>query len=141
MMGKNRSSAGLRSSGPDGPGESRVWAAVGSGHAAPRGDSTGALRRVALGEEPPDLVIAGGTMFEAVTGEFLPDRALWVKDGRIARVTASSESVPSGVPVLDTSGLILVPGLIDGHTHINRLFVPEFVRALLPTGVTSVVTE
>lgn len=34
-----------------------------------------------------------------------------------------------------------MPGLIDGHAHLIRLFVPEFVRALLPTGVTSVVIE
>ena len=43
--------------------------------------------------------------------------------------------------MLDASGLTLVPGLIDGHTHLTRLFVPEFVRALLPTGVTSAVIE
>lgn len=140
-MGRDRLTAGLRSPGPAGLRQGRVRAAVRSGHAAPLADSTETLQRVALGEEPPDLVIAGGTMFEAVTGEFLPDRALWVKGGRIARVAASTEAVPPGVPVLDTSGLTLVPGLIDGHTHINRLFVPEFVRALLPTGVTSVVTE
>jgi adenine deaminase len=100
-----------------------------------------ALIRVALGEQPPDTVVANATVFEAVTGEFLSNRSLWVKDGRIARVAASSEPPPSGAEVLDVSGLTLVPGLIDGHTHLTRLFVPEFVRALLPTGVTSCVIE
>jgi len=64
-----------------------------------------------------------------------------VKDGRIARVAAASESVRPGAETLDATGLTLVPGLIDGHTHVVRLFIPEFVRALLPTGVTSVVIE
>lgn len=97
--------------------------------------------RVALNHEPPDLVIEGGTVFDAVTAEFLPERSVWVKGGRIARVA------PAGVPAagtpetLDASGLTLVPGLIDGHTHLTRLFVPEFVRALVPTGVTSPVVE
>ena len=89
----------------------------------------------------PDIVIAHATVFEAVTGTFLPDRSLWVKDGRIARVAPAAEPPPSGAEVLDASGLTLVPGLIDGHTHLTRLFVPEFVRALLPTGVTSSVIE
>ena len=105
---------------------------------AGRGD---ALIRVALGEEPPDTVIANATVFDAVTGTFLPDRSLWVKDGRIARVARAAEPPPYGADVLDASGLTLVPGLIDGHTHLIRLFVPEFVRALLPSGVTSAVTE
>ncbi|MCJ7797661.1 MAG: adenine deaminase, partial [Thermoleophilia bacterium] len=85
----------------------------------------GALIRVALGEQPPDTVVANATVFEAVTGEFLSNRSLWVKDGRIARVAAASEPPPSGAEVLDVSGLTLVPGLIDGHTHLTRLFVPE----------------
>lgn len=100
-----------------------------------------ALIRVCLGHESPDTVIAHATVFEAVTGEFLSDRSMWVKDGRIARVAPAAEPSPSGAEVLDASGLTLVPGLIDGHTHLIRLFVPEFVRALLPTGVTSSVIE
>lgn len=100
-----------------------------------------ALIRVCSGQAPPDTVITHATVFEAVTGKFLSDRSLWVKDGRIARVASAAEPPPSGAEVLDASGLTLVPGLIDGHTHLIRLFVPEFVRALLPTGVTSAVID
>src|SRR5680860_486774 len=106
------------------------------------GDGTSdALVRVALGEEPPDTVVADATVFDAVTGEFTPGRSVWVKDGRIARVVEASESVPPGAETLDASGLTLVPGLMDGHTHTIHLFIPEFVRALIPTGVTSPVIE
>src|SRR5680860_1567613 len=106
------------------------------------GDGTSdALVRVALGEEPPDTVVADATVFDAVTGEFTPGRSVWVKDGRIARVVEASESIPPGAETLDASGLTLVPGLMDGHTHTIHLFIPEFVRALLPTGVTSPVIE
>src|SRR5680860_1144074 len=80
------------------------------------GDGTSdALVRVALGEEPPDTVVADATVFDAVTGEFTPGRSVWVKDGRIARVVEASESVPPGAETLDASGLTLVPGLMDGH--------------------------
>src|SRR5680860_1563660 len=76
------------------------------------GDGTSdALVRVALGEEPPDTVVADATVFDAVTGEFTPGRSVWVKDGRIARVVEASESVPPGAETLDASGLTLVPGV------------------------------
>lgn len=104
-------------------------------------DPDGALVRVALGQEPPDTVVADAAVFDAFSGEFVPGRSVWIKDGRIARVAAATEPVSPGAEVVDASGLTLVPGLIDGHTHIVRLFVPEFVRALLPTGVTSAVIE
>lgn len=106
-----------------------------------RNAARGALVRVALGEEPPDQVVAAGSVFDSVTGEFRRERALWIKDGRIARVTSASDKAPSGAEVIDASALTLVPGLIDGHTHLIRLFVPEFVRALLPTGVTALAIE
>jgi adenine deaminase len=99
------------------------------------------LVRVALGEAPPDLVVANGNVFDAVTAEFRPGRSLWLKDGRIARVIDPGEPAPAGTDILDASGLTIVPGLIDGHTHLTGIFFPEFVRALLPTGVTSVVME
>lgn len=123
----------------------RPAAAVRKGdHIRPTDDTSldaGVLARVALGHEPPDLVIEGGTVFDAVTGEFLPQRSVWVKEGRIARVPPAGGPAAGKPETLDASGLTLVPGLIDGHTHLTRLFVPEFVRALLPTGVTSAVVE
>lgn len=98
--------------------------------------------RVALGHEPPDTVIEGAAVFDAVAGTFRQEHSVWLKDGRIARVAPAGEQAAAGAArVLDASGLTLVPGLIDGHTHLTRLFVPEFVRALLPTGVTSAVIE
>jgi adenine deaminase len=110
-----------------------------SGDGSPKGRDS--LVRVALGKEPPDTVVVAGRVFDAVSGQFVPERSLWVKDGRIARVAAADEPVASGVEVLDLSDSTLVPGLIDGHSHLIRIFIPEFVRALIPTGVTSVVLE
>lgn len=99
------------------------------------------LWRVALRQEPPDTVISNARVFDAVGGGFVAERSVWIKDGRIARVAPSTEAAAPGGEEIDAAGLTLVPGLIDGHTHAVRLFVPEFVRALLPTGVTGAVIE
>ena len=99
------------------------------------------LARVAQSLEPADTAIVGATVFDAVTGAFVPDRSVWIKDGRIARVAPAVRDRVTPTQVIDAAGLTLVPGLIDGHSHLVRLFVPEFVRALLPTGCTSVVIE
>src|SRR4030066_2386641 len=44
---------------------------------------------------------------------------------------------------IDIKGDFLCPGLIDGHVHIESSMVtlPEFARAILPHGTTTVVTD
>jgi adenine deaminase len=39
--------------------------------------------------------------------------------------------------------MVLLPGLIDGHTHTlsHRYSVEEFIKHVIPTGVTTVITE
>ncbi|HMK75464.1 MAG TPA: adenine deaminase C-terminal domain-containing protein [Thermodesulfobacteriota bacterium] len=39
--------------------------------------------------------------------------------------------------------MVLLPGLIDGHTHTisNRMGIEEFIKHVIPTGTTTVVTE
>ncbi len=99
--------------------------------------------RVALGEEPPDAVITGGIVFNAITGEFLPDQSVWIKDGTIAYV-GPDQDFPKGdkTLVIDAHGMVLLPGLLEGHTHIvNRCSIEEFVRHVIPAGVTTVITE
>lgn len=43
---------------------------------------------------------------------------------------------------LAADGRILVPGFVDGHTHQDHLAsLPEFLRAAIPRGLTTLVTE
>ena len=44
---------------------------------------------------------------------------------------------------IDVEGDFLCPGLIDGHVHIesSMVTIPEFARAVLPHGTTTVVTD
>src|SRR5690349_7759719 len=45
--------------------------------------------------------------------------AVWIREGRIERVTAPDE-VPSGAPVEDFGELVVMPGIVDTHVHINE---------------------
>ena len=86
-----------------------------------------------------DVVITGGTIYDGQGGEpYISDIA--VKDGRIVRA-GSFEG--QGKTVIDATGLIVAPGFIDMHTHIDRGIVkPErsAVKNYLTQGVTTVVT-
>jgi adenine deaminase len=102
------------------------------------------LSEVALGNIPPDAVITKGVLFNVFTGEFLRGQSVWVKDGMIAYVGPDHDP-PKGknTEVIDAEGMVLLPGLIDSHTHaVSARYGPEeFIKYLIPTGVTTVVTE
>ena len=61
----------------------------------------------------------------------------------IAYVGPDSHPVQDkGTQVIDAEGMVLLPGLIDGHTHIiSRTNIEEFVRYVIPGGTTTVITE
>ena len=40
-----------------------------------------------------------------------------IRDGRIATIAATPKTVPEGAPEVDATGMTLIPGLIDSHTH------------------------
>jgi len=92
--------------------------------------------QAARGEVPADLVLAGGQVACVYTGEWLQtDVALF--DGIIIGLG----DYPG--PRLDLSGRYLIPGLIDGHLHLeSSMLTPrELARALLPAGTTTVVSD
>jgi len=101
------------------------------------------LRDVALLKASPDTVIQGGTLFNVFTGEFLPGQSLWIVDGRIAYAGPDTDYIRDDrTSVIDAEGMTLLPGLIDGHTHILiRSGIEEFIRCVLPGGTTTVITE
>lgn len=92
--------------------------------------------RVARGEAPADLVLAGGQVANVYTGRWQKiDVALF--DGIIAGLGDYDG------PRLEVQGGYIVPGLIDGHLHLeSSMLTPrELARALLPLGTTTVVAD
>ncbi|OPY80462.1 MAG: Adenine deaminase [Syntrophus sp. PtaU1.Bin005] len=101
------------------------------------------LADVARQKEPAETLIQNGTLFNAFTGEFLPGQSLWIAGGRIAYAGPDSDCVRDDrTEVIDAEGMTLLPGLIDGHTHIlMRSGLEEFIRHVLPGGTTTIITE
>jgi allantoinase len=54
-----------------------------------------------------------------VTPSGIRSAAVIVEDGRITALSASGE-IPSNASVIDCGGYVLLPGLVDAHTHINE---------------------
>jgi imidazolonepropionase-like amidohydrolase len=81
------------------------------------------LGPAALAQPAGDLLIRGATVL-TVTNGTLEGYDVLVRNGRIARI-GQSLSAPAGVRVLDATGLYLMPGIIDAHSHIGLSSVNE----------------
>jgi adenine deaminase len=95
---------------------------------------------VARGDAPADLLLTGGRVLSVFTGELL-DADVAVAGGHVAGV--GDYRGLAATHTVDVGGLILLPGFIDGHMHIEstKLMVDQFARAALPWGTTSVVLD
>lgn len=99
---------------------------------------------VAMGRQPASLVIKNGRWVCVQTGEIIDNIDIAISDQRIAYVGESAEHcIGKNTTVLNAESKYLVPGLIDGHMHIESgmLTVTEFVRAVLPRGTTTMMVD
>jgi adenine deaminase len=96
------------------------------------------LLAVARGDEPADLLLRRARVVNVFSAEVL-EADVAVSDGRIAGVGEGWEARET----VDLTGRVLAPGLIDAHVHVESAMVPprEFARAVVPRGVTTVVTD
>ena len=96
------------------------------------------LISVAKGELPADLVLANAKVVNVFTGEVEPGNVAICGD-RIAGVGDYHQAKQ----VLDLSGKYLMPGLINGHTHIesSMLDITQYARAVVPRGTLALVTD
>jgi adenine deaminase len=101
------------------------------------------LMKVALGEVKADLAIVNAKVVNVYTGEILPDLGIAIKDKWIAYVGENAaDTIGPQTEVIDAAGQTVIPGLIDGHTHIAWMFTPaEFLKYAISGGTTTIVTE
>jgi len=92
---------------------------------------------VARGDEPAELVLAGGRVLSVFTKEWL-DVDVAIQDGHVVGLGRYD-----GRERLNVEGAYLVPGFIDAHMHIesSKLTVDEFAKAVLPHGTTAVIAD
>jgi len=96
------------------------------------------LLEVARGDAPADLLLLDGRVVNVFTGEVERiDVAL--HGGLVAGIGPGYRAEE----VVDLRGRYLVPGLIDAHVHVESSLAtpPEFARAVVPRGTTTVVSD
>ncbi len=107
-------------------------------------DAAPRLVAVAAGREPADLVIRGGRLVNVQSREVLDGWEVAVAEGRFAYVGPdASHCVGPDTRVIEADGRYLIPGLIDGHMHIESgmLTPAEFAAAVIPHGTTTMFTD
>ncbi|MGB7533264.1 MAG: adenine deaminase [Halobacteriota archaeon] len=95
------------------------------------------LLDVALGIEKAELVIKNANLVSVCSGEIY-ETDIAIADGIVAGLGRYE-----GRNEIEAKDKYAVPGLIDGHTHIEMcmLSVTEFARAVVPRGTTTVVAD
>ena len=99
---------------------------------------------VAAGRAPADLVIRNGRWVNVLTREVVAGIDIAVCCGRIACIVENAGyCTGAGTRVLEAEGRFLVPGLTDGHMHVESSMctITEYVRAVLPHGTTALFAD
>ena len=91
----------------------------------------------AAGREPADLVLKNATYVNVFSNE-LCHADIAVAEGLIVGMGTYSGKVEA-----DMTGKIVLPGFLDAHIHLESSLVSpkEFVKAVLPHGTTTVITD
>ena len=93
--------------------------------------------RIASGDGMADLLIKNGRVVDVFSGQ------IEKKDVAIFGGIVVGFGDYQAKEIIDVEGDFLCPGLIDGHVHVesSMVTIPEFARAVLPNGTTSIVID
>jgi adenine deaminase len=107
-------------------------------------DSAADLVAVAAGRSPADLVVQNSRLVNVQSREVLEDWDIAVARGRFAYVGPDARHcIGPKTQIIDAGGRYLIPGLCDGHMHIESgMLIPaEFAAAVIPHGTTTMFTD
>jgi len=93
--------------------------------------------RIASGDGVADLLLKNGRVVDVFSGQ------IEKKDVAIFAGVIVGFGDYQAKKIVDVKGDFLCPGLIDGHVHVesSMVTIPEFARAILPNGTTSIVID
>ena len=93
-----------------------------------------------------NCLIRNARIYNSVTRTFF-DGSILVENGRIAAVSREDMPPPAGVPAYDAEGRMVIPGMVDVHTHgraggdfttADPALLVKMAEAYLDSGVTTV---
>src|SRR5207248_4370471 len=109
-----------------------------------------AAERVTAEARASNILVKAGRLFDPRTGNVLSPAAVLIEEGKIKEVGSPSQvqgHAPAAVKAIDLGTVTLLPGLIDGHTHLfldiivppeleqqrhfNGLFAPGLLLAII----------
>ena len=83
-----------------------------------------------------DIMVRGVTVLSPADGSLAPGQTVSIDDGRITAVTPDADAVGThDTRMVDGTGLFLIPGLWDFHTHLS-LADPNAAALMVTQGVT-----
>lgn len=80
--------------------------------------------------ERGNMLIKGGTVI-TVTKATLENTDVLVKDGKISQI-GKNITAPSGYKVVDATGMFVMPGIIDAHSHAGLDAINEGTNPVTP---------
>lgn len=93
-------------------------------------------------KRPADLIIKNGQLVNVMTAEIYPAEVA-IYQGKIVAVDPDvSDYQGTETRVIDAKQQYIVPGLIDGHIHVecSKLSMTSFAEAVVPHGTTSIIS-
>lgn len=93
--------------------------------------------KIARGDEPADTILKNCKVINVFSGEIIETHIAIVHSRIVGLGNYQAHET------IDLEGRYVAPGLIDSHVHIESAMVPppEFARAVVPRGTTTVVTD
>ena len=90
---------------------------------------------------PADIVIKNGQLVNVTSSEIYP-AGIAIYRSRIVATGDVDEYIGDNTQIIDAENKYLVPGLIDGHLHIecSKMSMTSFAKAVVPCGTTSIVS-
>src|SRR6266550_1874153 len=78
---------------------------------------------------PRRLALVGGMLLDGYETPPLHHAAVLIEGNKIVQMGPVSEvKIPAGTPVVDTSGLTMMPGMIEAHAHLSLIGHGDYAR-------------